>query len=120
MDEMGFGTEMCWFYSPVYRLETVPQQKALVRTRSPKVDNDNGMWYNEYSIFHIMFKLIFDNFDKLLGLRSRIPFSTLLESKNLVFIYSYSFMCVQYCIHDYFHNQMYYIIQFKISKFRKI
>ena len=52
--------------------------------------------------FIITFILIFENFHKLLHLRSRIPFSTLLDAKNPVF-YLYSFMCMQFCIHDYFH-----------------
>ena len=93
IDQMEFELEICWFYSPVYHLETVPQQKALVQTRNPKVDNDYRIWFNEYSIFHIASIFIFENFDKLLRLRSRIPFSTLLDSKNPVFFYLYSFVC---------------------------
>ena len=120
IEGMEFGIEVCWFYCPVCHLETVPQQKALVRTRNPKADNNYRMWFNDYSIFHITVILIFENFDKLLCLRSRIPFSTLLDSKNPVFYYWYSFVCMPFCIHDYLLKKLYYFTHLIISKSRTV
>jgi len=118
-DETVFGIEVCWFYCPVYHLETV-LQTALVRTRNPKVANDHKMWFNEYSIFHIIFILILENFDKLLCLRHRIQFSALFGSKNPVFFYLHSYTHMPLCVQDYFHKKLYNFTNCIISKSRTV
>jgi hypothetical protein len=44
---MEFGIEMCWFYSPVDLLKTLPKQKALIRKCNLKVTDDYKIWFNE-------------------------------------------------------------------------